>query len=99
MPENRYCVTGVLTTGQYARANGVSTATIYRAVKAGKIKSVLTPGGHYRIPYANSSVNISFLQEANENLLKWNKELARTVESLRGRLKHCSCGGRKQWEV
>ena len=39
-----------LTTGQVARELGVSPVTVFRAVKAGRIKATTTPGGHFRIP-------------------------------------------------
>lgn len=40
----------VMTTTQAARLiPGVSTSTLYRAVRSGKIKAFRTPGGHYRV--------------------------------------------------
>lgn len=38
-----------LTTPQAARLVGISPATMLRAVRAKKIKSFRTPGGHFRI--------------------------------------------------
>lgn len=41
---------GYLTTGQAARLCGVHINTIKRWVQSGKLASVRTPGGHWRIP-------------------------------------------------
>lgn len=37
------------TTGEIARAIGVSQATVFRAIEKGALKASTTPGGHYRV--------------------------------------------------
>jgi excisionase family DNA binding protein len=39
-----------LTTGQVARRLGISTAAVWQWCRDGKVESVRTPGGQYRIP-------------------------------------------------
>lgn len=49
---SRFKKKGWLTTTEFALSKGVgiSPSTVLRAVQAGKIKAIQTPGGHYRIP-------------------------------------------------
>jgi len=44
-----------LTTGQVARRCGVGVNTIKRWIRMGQLDAVITPGGHWRIPYPSFS--------------------------------------------
>ncbi len=49
----------LLTSAEAAKAGHVSKITIHRAVKAGKLKALRTPGGHFRFRRADVEALLS----------------------------------------